>query len=165
MPRTRAGLPSPAARTVMSKVDQGESWRQRATRLGRIALAVVGCSALVHITLSTIVGLHGHDVAMAGAPGVGKQHTVKPGRDRERLPWKKSQADETIMVPAEEVWAFCQTQRRTCVRICATFFRGRASCTQSCRNLSQTCVSGGCFHWQRKLWRLAAHHQARYCVR
>ena len=149
----------------MSNSDRGESWCRRAIRPGGYGLAALGCVALIHIILAAAVGVSGHDVAMAGAPGAGKQHTVKPGWDRKRLPWKKSEADDIVKVPAEEVWAFCQTQRRTCVQICATFFRGRSSCIQSCRNLSQTCVSGGCFHWKRNLWRLAAHHHARYCVR
>ena len=139
--------------------------RRRITRSVWVWVTAIGFILAVHIVLSTADGLNRIDSAWAGAPGAGKQDTLRPGWQRKRRRSERSMPDDVVLVPAGEVWAFCQTQRRTCIRICATFFRGRASCTQSCRNLSQTCVSGGCFHWQRNLWRLAAHHNARYCVR
>ena len=169
--RRRIASTSDFARLKMSEPDRHMIWGQRARQLLGLTSALVGCVVVASLILSTTVFVAGHDVAEAGAAGSGKQRTARSGkvgdpgwkrnRSAEELPWAK----DDLKVPAAEVWAFCQSQRRTCIRICSTFFRGRASCTQSCRNLGQGCVSSGCFHWQRNLWRLAAHHQARYCVR
>ena len=62
------------------------------------------------------------------------------------------------------VWSFCQGQKRVCVNACATFFRGRQSCTQTCRNTAHACTETACFEWKPNYWRVVARSGGQLCI-
>ena len=90
-----------------------------------------------------------------------RDHTlqrVQANRENEPLPWQSKAQYES------DVWSFCQRQRRICINACATFFRGRPNCTQTCSNTAHSCTETACFDWKPTHWRVVARSGGQVCI-
>ena len=119
----------------------------------------------------TLVSAWTTDLALADKPGLEKSRYAKQLQNNDRrteqapsdrsdapLPWQSKAQYEA------DVWAFCQQQRRVCINACATFFRGRPNCTQTCSNTAHSCAETACFEWKPTHWRVVSRSGGRICI-
>ncbi len=147
------------------------SWRPKADRFIFFGIVAIAVYAVLQTGLATMSIAQGQGERYSptridsnavnsrnDAPRKLRRRTSRESAKPAPLPWHKPRREVV-----RDIRSFCLAQRRTCRRICATYFRFRPSCRFECRSSQHNCLKSGCFQWRPTLWRLAARHGAQHC--